>query len=257
MMNIGSIGLMNVKNKLKPQKAGDQFTVEQADIHTAQHKAGDDKQRSKKVLPAVKKNDPILLESEQLPVDAILTDNILPHDWFRRPTAVVAADLIGCYLCRRLKSGQVIKAMITETEAYLGVLDAACHAYEGRHTPRTSVMYKHAGTIYVYLIYGLHYLLNIVTTEQGQPEAVLIRAVAVQGEHDKTGAGPAKLTKFLDIDKRLNNHLLSVDLGLWVEKKDNPAIPVSVAKRIGVDYAGEAAHWLMRFYWTGHISVSK
>lgn len=182
---------------------------------------------------------------------------ILAHEWFARPTAVVAADLIGCYLCRRLDDGRVIKAMITETEAYLGVGDAACHAFGNRHTPRTSVMYKQAGTIYVYLIYGLHYLLNIVTTEVGQPEAVLIRAVEIEGEPIRTGAGPAKLTKSLEIDKRLNNYLLSVEIGLWVEDKTVAKIPVSVAKRVGVDYAGEAAHWLMRFYWTGHASVSK
>jgi DNA-3-methyladenine glycosylase len=183
--------------------------------------------------------------------------SIVDHAWFRRPTAVVAADLIGCYLCRRMDDGQVVRALITETEAYLGIGDAACHAFEGRHTPRTSVMYKEAGTIYVYLIYGLHYLLNIVTTEIGQPEAVLIRAVHVQGEPIKTGAGPAKLTKRLNIDKRLNNHLLSEEVGLWVENKTESNIPVSVAKRVGIDYAGEAAHWLMRFYWTGHGSVSK
>ncbi len=182
---------------------------------------------------------------------------VLAHDWFRRPTAVVAADLIGCYLCRRMDDGQVVRAMVTETEAYLGVVDAACHAFEGRHTPRTSVMYKEAGTIYVYLIYGLHYLLNIVTTDIGQPEAVLIRAVHVDGEPIKTGAGPAKLTKRLNIDKRLNNHLLGEEIGLWVENKTEANIPVSVAKRVGIDYAGEAAHWLMRFYWTGHGSVSK
>lgn len=181
----------------------------------------------------------------------------LVHDWFRRPTAVVAADLIGCYLCRQMEDGLLIKAQITETEAYLGVMDAACHAYGGRHTPRTSVMYQPAGTIYVYLIYGLHDLLNIVTTEQEQPEAVLIRAVALEGHHAKTGAGPAKLTKLLDIDRRLNNQLLGEQSGLWVEYKDNADIPVSVSRRIGVDYAGEAAHWHMRFYWTGHAAVSK
>lgn len=181
----------------------------------------------------------------------------LTHDWFRRPTAVVAADLIGCYLCRRLEDGRIIRAVITETEAYLGVIDAACHAYGDRHTQRTSVMYQPAGTIYVYLIYGLHYLLNLVTTEQGQPEAVLIRAVAMEGEPDKAGAGPAKLTKLLDIDKRLNGQMLGDSAGLWVEYRDQADIPVSVSRRIGVDYAGEAAHWHMRFYWTGHNAVSK
>ncbi len=188
---------------------------------------------------------------------SIASQQVLEHDWFRRPTAVVAADLIGCYLCRRMDDGQVIRAVITETEAYLGIIDSACHSFEGRHTPRTSVMYKQAGTVYVYLIYGLHYLLNIVTTEVGQPEAVLIRAVCMEDEPIKRGAGPAKLTKFLNIDKRLNNHLLGEKLGLWVEAKTNQQVPVSVAKRVGIDYAGEAAHWLMRFYWTGHGSVSK
>ena len=181
----------------------------------------------------------------------------LPHDWFRRPSAVVAADLIGCYLCRRMADGRVIRAQITETEAYLGTIDPACHAYGDRHTTRTSVMYQPAGTIYVYLIYGLHYLLNLVTTEQGQPEAVLIRAVAVEGEPDKAGAGPAKLTRLLDIDKRLNGLMLGESNGLWVAYKAQADIPVSVSRRIGVDYAGEAAHWHMRFYLTGHKAVSK
>lgn len=201
-------------------------------------------------------NDP----SELVPLtvtEEVTIQKPLEHEWFRRPTAVVAADLIGCYLCRRMDDGRVIRAMITETEAYLGIIDAACHSFEGRHTPRTSVMYKQAGTVYVYLIYGLHYLLNIVTTEVGQPEAVLIRAVCVEDEPIKRGAGPAKLTKFLDINKRFNNHLLGDKLGLWVEDKTNSQVPVSVAKRVGIDYAGEAAHWLMRFYWTGHGSVSK
>lgn len=183
--------------------------------------------------------------------------NMLTHDWFKRPTATVAADLIGCVLCRRLPDGEIVRAVITETEAYLGVQDAACHAFGGRHTPRTSVMYREAGVIYVYLIYGLHYLLNIVTTEVGQPEAVLIRAVSIDGEPPKTGAGPAKLTKRLGINKALNAERLGIETGLWIEHKTADDIPVSVSKRIGVDYAGEAAHWLMRFYWTGHQSVSK
>lgn len=200
--------------------------------------------------------DPTVDATSQI-VNRAAVNPILDQAWFKRPTAVVAADLIGCYLCRRMPDGQVLRAQITETEAYLGVGDAACHAFEGRHTPRTSVMYKEAGTIYVYLIYGLHYLLNIVTTEIGQPEAVLIRAVYLADEHIKTGAGPAKLTKRLAIDKRLNNHLLNEDIGLWVENKTEATVPVSVAKRVGIDYAGEAAHWLMRFYWTGHGSVSK
>lgn len=182
---------------------------------------------------------------------------MLTHEWFKRPTAVVAADLIGCILCRQMPDGHIIRAVITETEAYLGVQDAACHAYEGRHTPRTSVMYREAGAIYVYLIYGLHYLLNIVTTEIGQPEAVLIRAVSLENEPVKTGAGPAKLTKRLNIDKALNGQLLGLESGLWIDAKTTDNVPVSVAKRIGVEYAGEAAHWLMRFYWTGHPSVSK
>jgi DNA-3-methyladenine glycosylase len=102
--------------------------------------------------------------------------DILPLSWFQRETSEVAYDLIGCVLCKRQPDGQVIRCTISETEAYLGVRDKACHSYNDKRTARTEVMYRHGGTIYVYLIYGMYEMLNIITQTEGVPEGVMIRS---------------------------------------------------------------------------------
>ncbi|MEX0320627.1 MAG: DNA-3-methyladenine glycosylase [Puniceicoccaceae bacterium] len=148
----------------------------------------------------------------------------------------LARKLLGCYLCRRI-GGEVIRWRITEVEAYDGEADKACHASNGR-TKRTEVMFGPAGVWYVYLCYGVHWMLNIVTGSEGHPSAVLIRGA---GEV----SGPGRLTKALEITGDLNKQSVHPESGLWLETGE--AIPdeqVLVTPRIGVDYAGE--YWSQR-----------
>lgn len=181
---------------------------------------------------------------------------VLAPDWFSRPTCVVAADLIGCWLCVRHADGAIVRVQITETEAYLGRVDAACHAYQGRRTPRTQVMFAQGGVFYVYFTYGIHYLLNVVTHVEGEPEAVLIRAAQLPDQPAKLLAGPAKLTKYLQIDRRHNTLLISPTSGIWIEARDH--VPhIALRPRVGIDYAGDAKHWLLRYVWLDHPSLSK
>lgn len=156
---------------------------------------------------------------------------VLTRAFFDRPTAVVARELLGKYLVRR-KGGREIAFMITETEAYDGFRDRASHAARGM-TDRNSVMFGHPGIWYVYLVYGVHEMLNIVTRERGYPAAVLIRGVA---RHP----GPGKLTKALRIDRTINKKPASRGSGLWIEER-GIAVPgkhIRRMPRIGVDYAG-------------------
>ncbi len=145
--------------------------------------------------------------------------------------AVTAAKaLIGTWLCRRLGDGTVIRRRITETEAYCGEEDTACHAHKGR-TARTDVMYAPGGCAYIYLCYGMHEMLNVVTGEEGRPEAVLIRGV-------EGAAGPGRLTKLLHIDRSLNRENLVASGRLWLESDGTPA-RFTAAPRIGIGYASK------------------
>lgn len=148
----------------------------------------------------------------------------LSYDFYHRPCLQVASDLVG----KVLVCGDQ-KLRISETEAYIGESDTACHAHKGK-TQRTEVMYMKAGTIYIYLCYGVHWLLNIVTGEEEQPEAVLIRA-CIDAE------GPGKLTKKLGITGELNrqsicgNDLYIIDDGFSCE--------LTTDKRVGIGYASQ------------------
>ena len=148
----------------------------------------------------------------------------LTYDFFHRPCLQVAQDLVGKVL---VCNGQRLR--ISETEAYCGEKDTACHAHKGR-TKRTDVMYGRAGHAYIYLCYGIHWLLNIVTGEENAPEAVLIRACV---EAD----GPGKLTKKLGITGALNRQSLEGD-ALWVED-DGLSCTVTTDKRVGIGYAAQ------------------
>ena len=153
----------------------------------------------------------------------------LPYAFYHRPCLDVARELVGKVLVRR-SGGEELRLRITQTEAYCGENDTACHASKGK-TPRTEVMYREAGTVYVYLCYGIHWMLNIVTGEENQPEAVLIRAC--EGKYD----GPGKLTKALGITGQLNRGSI---LGeeLWVED-DGFSCAVTTDTRVGIGYASE------------------
>ncbi len=156
---------------------------------------------------------------------------VLPSPFFDRPVLEVAKDLIGCYLVRKVGT-EIERQMITETEAYDGEKDLACHASKGR-TKRTAVMFGPAGHAYIYFVYGMHWMLNIVTGPKDYPAAVLIRGV--EGLH-----GPARVTKKLAVDGTLNGEKLGKKSGLWIEErqKEVPEKQINKTPRIGVAYAG-------------------
>lgn len=176
--------------------------------------------------------------------------NILPRDFYTRDTVTVARELLGKRVVNMV-NGLRVSGVITETEAYLGEADSACHASKGR-TPRTEVMFGEAGHAYVYLCYGMHHMLNIVTGPKNVAEAVLIRALRPQENMDimrvsrKTGGddkhladGPGKLCQALNIYKDTHNGLdLTTGQTLWLE----PCAlvdpwQISVTPRIGINYA--------------------
>ena len=172
---------------------------------------------------------------------------ILKKDFYYRDTIQVAKDLLGKKLVRRQK-GRILSGMIIEAEAYLSRSDSASHAFKGP-TPRNAVMFGPAGRAYVYFIYGMHYMFNVVTEEKGSPGAVLIRAVEpLNGLHQmrarrkKTGRdltnGPAKLCQAMAIDKFFNGWDLTCGKTLWLEDyKVMPDTCVIRGPRIGIDYA--------------------
>ena len=147
----------------------------------------------------------------------------LPYEFYHRPCPEVARDLVGTVL---VYNGQRLR--ISETEAYCGEADTACHAHKGR-TKRTEVLYAEAGTVYIYLCYGMHWLLNIVTGEKEQPEAVLIRACV-------EAPGPGKLTKQLGITGQLNRTDITTSSDLWIEE-DGFCCEIELDKRVGIGYA--------------------
>ena len=149
----------------------------------------------------------------------------LTEDFFHRPCLKVARDLVGKVLVCGDK-----QLRIAETEAYCGEADTACHAHKGR-TKRTEVMYMEAGTIYVYLCYGMHWMLNIVTGEENEPEAVLIRACV-------DANGPGKLTKALGITGEFNRRHICRREEIFVED-DGFHCDVITDKRVGIGYASE------------------
>lgn len=154
---------------------------------------------------------------------------IIEPDFFKRDATEVAPELIGKLLVREI-NGKRIELRISEVEIYKGENDTACHAHKGR-TKRTEVMYGEGGRFYVYLCYGIHYLLNIVTGNIDDPQAILIRATA-------QADGPGKLTKVLEIDKSLNGMKAEKESTLWFED-DGKKFKYYKDKRVGIGYASE------------------
>jgi DNA-3-methyladenine glycosylase len=150
----------------------------------------------------------------------------------RKNTVAIARELVGHVLMRRHADGRETRHVITETEAYCGEEDLACHARAGR-TGRTDVMYRAGGVWYVYLCYGIHEMLNLVTGPEDFPAAVLIRGVA-------DARGPGRLTKALQIGRALNGLAATeAESGLWIEKGVRVAANrIQATPRIGVDFAG-------------------
>ena len=177
---------------------------------------------------------------------------LLTRDFYNRPALDVARDLLGCRLVR-LQDGQRLSGLILETEAYQGEDDLGCHASAGM-TPRTAVMFGPPGHAYVYFTYGMHWMLNVVTEEEGVPAAVLIRAIQpLEGKErmadnrpynaGKRGwtDGPAKLTQALNIQREFNTvDLCDPKSGLWIEPGEPvPNEAVTRSARIGLNSVPE------------------
>lgn len=195
----------------------------------------------------------------------------LPLSFYRRPAETVARDLLGRYLVREL-DGERLALRLVEVEAYLGAPDRASHAWGGRRTPRNESLYLEGGHAYVYLIYGLHYCLNAVTGEAGVGSAVLLRAgEPVEGagrmrenrgwaREPRPGdlaGGPGKICQALAIGRDLDGVLLDQPPLLIARGEPAKEEEIVASPRIGVDYAGEAALWPLRFSVRGHRHVSK
>ncbi|WP_309386384.1 DNA-3-methyladenine glycosylase [Cerasicoccus frondis] len=164
---------------------------------------------------------------------------VLTQEFFERDTVTVARELMGQKLCRRLSTGEILRWELCEVEAYDGGQDLACHACRGK-TPRNAVMFGSAGVFYVYLCYGVHWLLNIVTGPADFPAAVLIRGAGPK-------IGPGRLTKAMQIDQSLNGLPATQESGLWVEQGSVlQESQIERTPRIGIGYAGEP--WLSAPY---------
>lgn len=149
---------------------------------------------------------------------------------YQRDVLEIAPFLLGKTLVRRFDDGNEIRLTINEVEAYRGEEDKACHARVGR-TERNAVMYESGGLVYMFLIYGMYWMLNIVTGDRDHPQAILIRGA---GEYN----GPGKLTKALMLDRSFYGENLSCSQRLWIEDAPEP-VTVKTSPRIGIDYADD------------------
>ena len=192
----------------------------------------------------------------------------LPRTFYDRDTLAVSRDLLGKYLVRILPDGQELVCRITETEAYIGRRDKACHAYGYKRTKRTETLFAQPGTAYIYLIYGMYCCLNFVTEPEGEPAAVLIRGAQPVKNGDIIAEnrfgrkmedlstyqrknflnGPGKLCKGLSLTREENGlDLLGDKLFVCDGPAPDPGA-VGVGKRIGIDYAEEAVDFPWRFW---------
>lgn len=151
----------------------------------------------------------------------------LGRRYFCQSADMLAEDLVGKLLCRKVDD-EILRYRIMETECYYGEEDTACHASKGK-TERTKLLYEKGGTAYVYICYGMHFLFNVVTGQEGHPEAVLIRGITGYN-------GPGKLTRFMKINKELNGEDMVNSDRLWIED-DGCRLPIRTDKRVGIDYA--------------------
>lgn len=157
--------------------------------------------------------------------------NRLNKEFFLQDALQVAAQLLGMTLVRKYTGGDIKRFIITETEAYRGTADMACHASKGR-TPRTDVMFREGGLVYVYFVYGMYWMLNFVTGPAEDASAVLIRGL------DET-KGPGRIGRILELDRSLYGENLSTSQQLWIEDLRRGQVQYTTHPRVGIQYAGE------------------
>lgn len=198
----------------------------------------------------------------------------LNRNFYARDTIIVAKELLGKILVHKV-DGKRISGKIVETEAYLGIEDKAAHSYGGRRTSRVEVMYGKAGISYIFIVYGMYNCFNVVTREEGVPQAVLVRALEPvegienmsinrfnkkydqlkKGQLKNLTNGPGKLCNALAIDRKLNGEDLCGNT-LYIEESNDNNFNIATSKRIGIDYAEEARDYPLRFYIQNNIYVS-
>lgn len=154
----------------------------------------------------------------------------LPSTFFLGEVTTVAPNLLGKILVRKFEDGTILKFTITEVEAYRGKDDKACHAHKGL-TARTEVMFREGGLVYVYLIYGMYWMLNIVAGKENDASAVLIRGI-------KNINGPGRVGRVLQLDKSLYGEDLSTSNRIWIENSETKTT-YNALPRVGIEYAGE------------------
>ena len=179
----------------------------------------------------------------------------LPRSFYDRDTIEVAHELLGKYLVH-VVAGVERVGRIVEVEAYLGPHDLAAHSARGL-TKRTSVMFGPPGHAYVYLIYGMHWCMNVVTQPEGVASAVLLRALEPVRNIEGRTQGPGLLCKAMGVTGQLQGHDLLSDDFYIARPKNEPPVRIVKRPRIGVDYAGHWARRLLRFYIHGNAFVSK
>jgi DNA-3-methyladenine glycosylase len=191
-----------------------------------------------------------------------MSNRKLPLSFYRQQDVVsIARELVGKVLCTQINGRPVTSGIITETEAYCGRGDKACHANNGTRTDRTETMYQAGGIAYIYLCYGIHHLFNVVTNVENKADAVLIRAIQPldgkkemlqrrnkQNINPALTAGPGRLSQALGITTDFDGTILKENT-IWIEDRQIGSGSSLVAtERVGVDYAGEDAKLPWRFY---------
>lgn len=193
---------------------------------------------------------------------------ILNRDFYIKDGITLAKDLLGKILVKEI-DGVLYKGRIVETEAYMGAIDKACHAYNNRRTKRTEAMYREGGYSYIYLIYGMYNCFNVTASIKDNPEAVLIRALEPLDNKDimlkirkvksekYIANGPGKLTKALGITSDDNNIDLTLGKNIWIEDDGYVLNKITETTRVGIDYAEEFKEKPWRFYISENNNVSK
>lgn len=245
---------MSEKRSERLKRKREQFCIEDK---LKRHKESSEAPIGTCILPAAPENN-----SRDLPHPVRCT-----RDFYTRPCVDLARALLGCVLVK-CNEGKVCKGIIVETEAYLGGEDKAAHSFAGKKTERNAAMFMAPGTAYVYSVYGMHHCFNV--SSDGDGAAVLIRALEPyegmeemaarrKGAKKKTRElcnGPAKLCEALGIDKSSDKLDLVSSPTLWVEG-GSEVKEITLARRVGVEYAEEWADKPLRFYISGNACVSK